>query len=175
MSRTQRLKVLFLKPRVGQYIAIHATLTGEDSFLANFYPSCLVSSNFFQNFFRVFPVLAVTNTGSCVGPQNKIGHPAHRDRPLMQVPVLSACGTFWPWYILVCECFDLPTAGKQTRIYQGQNVQKVWNGRLRSTSTRHTELLWHPSKQNICHCFSGFAFQKCGLRKRDFRQNGFWS
>ena len=29
---------------------------------------------FFQNFSQVFPVLAAANTGSCVGPQNKIGH-----------------------------------------------------------------------------------------------------
>ena len=26
--------------------------------------------------FLFFPVLAVANTGSCVGPQNKLGHPA---------------------------------------------------------------------------------------------------
>ena len=39
-----------------------------------------------------FPVSAVSNTGSCVGPQNKIGHLAHRYRQLMQVPVLSARG-----------------------------------------------------------------------------------
>ena len=31
--------------------------------------------HFFQNFSRFFPVLAAANTGSCVGPQNKIGHP----------------------------------------------------------------------------------------------------
>ena len=37
-------------------------------------------------------VLAVPDTSSCVGPQNKTGHPAHRYRQLMQVPVLSACG-----------------------------------------------------------------------------------
>ena len=47
---------------------------------------------FVQNVSRVFPVLAVANAGSCVGPQNKIGHLAHRHRRLMQVPVLSACG-----------------------------------------------------------------------------------
>ena len=29
----------------------------------------------FQNLSRHFPVLAVANIGSCVGPQNKIGHP----------------------------------------------------------------------------------------------------
>ena len=31
--------------------------------------------HFFQNLSRFFPVLAVANTGSCVGPQNKIGLP----------------------------------------------------------------------------------------------------
>ena len=37
-----------------------------------------------------FPVLAVASTGSCVGQQNKIGHPAQRHRQLLQVSVLSA-------------------------------------------------------------------------------------
>ena len=32
--------------------------------------------HFLQNLSRCFPVLAVADTGSCVGPQNKIGHPA---------------------------------------------------------------------------------------------------
>ena len=39
LLRTQNLKVLPLKPGVGQYIAIHALLTARDFFLANFYPS----------------------------------------------------------------------------------------------------------------------------------------
>ena len=30
------------------------------------------------------------NTGSCFGPQNKISHPVHRYKQLIQVPVLSA-------------------------------------------------------------------------------------
>ena len=37
--RTQSLNVLPLKPGVGQYIAIHATLTAGDFFLAYFYTS----------------------------------------------------------------------------------------------------------------------------------------
>ena len=37
-------------------------------------------------------MLAVVNTGSCGGPQNKRGHPAHRYRQLMQVPVFSDRG-----------------------------------------------------------------------------------
>ena len=37
-------------------------------------------------------MLAVANTGSFVGPQNKIGRSVRRYRQLMQVPVLSARG-----------------------------------------------------------------------------------
>ena len=36
LVRTQNLNVLPLKPGVGQYIAIHATLTAMDFFLAYF-------------------------------------------------------------------------------------------------------------------------------------------
>ena len=39
LMRTQSLNVLLLKPGIGQYIAIHATLTARDFFLAYFYPS----------------------------------------------------------------------------------------------------------------------------------------
>ena len=39
LVRTQSLNVLSLKPGVGQYIAIHATLTARDLFLAYFYPT----------------------------------------------------------------------------------------------------------------------------------------
>ena len=73
---TQNLEVLPLKPGECQYIAMHATLTARDFFLVNFYPSGPFTCIFSQNLSRVFPVLAVANTGSCVGPQNKIGHPA---------------------------------------------------------------------------------------------------
>ena len=70
--------LLHLKPGVGQYIATHATLAARGFFLANFnLPVCLPA--FFQNLCWAFPVLAVANTASCLCPQNKIGHPAHRD------------------------------------------------------------------------------------------------
>ena len=73
LVRTQGLRVLPLKPGVGQYIAVHATLTAREFLLANFYPfgpfTCI-----FPNLSRVFLVLAVAKTSSCVGPQNKIGH-----------------------------------------------------------------------------------------------------
>ena len=74
LVRTQSLNVLPFKPGVGQYIAIHATLTARGFFHANFYPSCPFTCIFFQNLSRVFPVLAVVNTGSCVCQHNKIGH-----------------------------------------------------------------------------------------------------
>ena len=37
-------------------------------------------------------MLAVANTSSCVGPQNKIGHPSRYSTSLMQVLVSSAHG-----------------------------------------------------------------------------------
>ena len=63
LVRAQSLNFLPLKPGVGQYIAIHATLTARDFFFA-----CLflhfrsIRLHFFQNLSRFFPVLAVTNT-----------------------------------------------------------------------------------------------------------------
>ena len=63
LVRTQSLNVLPLKPGVGQCIAIHATFTARDFFLA-----CLflhfrsIHLHFFQNLSRFFPVLAVANT-----------------------------------------------------------------------------------------------------------------
>ena len=75
LVRTQNLNVLPLKPGLGQYVAIHATLTARDFFLAYFYPSGPFTSIF-------LPVLALANTGPCVGPQNKIGQPARCRFPL---------------------------------------------------------------------------------------------
>ena len=37
-------------------------------------------------------MLAVANTGYCVGRQTEVDHPVHRYRQSMQVPVLSARG-----------------------------------------------------------------------------------
>ena len=89
LLRTQNLKVLSLKPGVFRYLATHATLTARDFFLANFYHfgpfTCI-----FSNLSRVFHALAVANTSSGAGPQNTIGHPAHRYGQLRQV--LSARG-----------------------------------------------------------------------------------
>ena len=54
LTRTQSLKVLPLKPGVGQYIAMHAALTAMDFFFVNLYPSgpftCI-----FSNLSRIFP------------------------------------------------------------------------------------------------------------------------
>ena len=76
MVRTQSLNFIPLKPGVGQYIVIHATLTARDFFLATFYPSGPFTCIFSKTSPQMFLVLAVVNTGSCVGPQNKIDHPA---------------------------------------------------------------------------------------------------
>ena len=76
LVRTQSLNVLPLKPGVRQYIAVHATLTARDFFLAYFYPSGPFSCIFSKTSPDFFPVLALYNTSSCIGPQNKIGHPA---------------------------------------------------------------------------------------------------
>ena len=100
--RTQSWKVLPLKPGAGQYIAMHATPTARDFFLANFYPTGPFTWFFSQkNMSRVFPVLVVAKTGFCVVTQNKVGHPAHLYRQLIEVPMLSACGiqtVFLGWH-----------------------------------------------------------------------------
>ena len=75
LMRTQSLKVLPLKPGVGENIAIHATLTFRDFFLAYFYPSGPFTCIFSKPCPEFFCVFHGTH-GSCVGPQNKIGHPA---------------------------------------------------------------------------------------------------
>ena len=58
LVRTQSLNVLPFKPGVGQYIAIHATLTTREFFLAYFSPSspftCIFSKTSF-NFFLCWP------------------------------------------------------------------------------------------------------------------------
>ena len=89
--RTQSSKVLF-KPGAGQYIALHATSIALDFFLPNF--TLLVHSPAFfsKTSLEFFSVLAAANTGSCVGPQNTIDHPANHYRQLMQVPMLCASG-----------------------------------------------------------------------------------
>ena len=76
LVRTQSLNVLPLWPGVGQYIAVRATLTARDFFLAYFYPSSPFTCIFSKTSPDFFPALAVVNTSSCVGPQNKIGRPA---------------------------------------------------------------------------------------------------
>ena len=82
LVRTQSLNVLPLKPGVGQYIAIHNTLTATDFFLTYFYPSGPFTSIFSKTSSNLFPVLALVNTCSCAGQQNKIGHPAKCRFPL---------------------------------------------------------------------------------------------
>ena len=54
----------------------HACYTYCQGVLPCFLSFQSIHLHFFQNFSRVFHVLAVANTDSCVGPQNEIGHPA---------------------------------------------------------------------------------------------------
>ena len=91
LLRTQSSKVLPIKPS-SEYS--HACFTYCQGFLpwTNFYPPGPFICIFPKNLFRVFAVLAMTNIGSCVGPQNKISHPACHSRWLMQVFVLSSRG-----------------------------------------------------------------------------------
>ena len=62
LVRTQSLNVLPLKPGVGQYMAIHSTLTAKDFFLAYFYTSGPFTCIFSKTSPDIFPVLAVANT-----------------------------------------------------------------------------------------------------------------
>ena len=58
-----------------QLIYSHTCYTYCQDFLpCLFLPFESIHLHFFQNFSQFFPVLAVANTGSCVGLQNKIGH-----------------------------------------------------------------------------------------------------
>ena len=58
LVRTQSLNVVLLKPGVGQYIAIHATLPARDFFLAFFYHSGPFTY-IFSKPLLISPVLAV--------------------------------------------------------------------------------------------------------------------
>ena len=76
LVRAQSFNVLPLKPGVGQYIAIHATLTARDFFLAYFYTSGPFTCIFSKTSTGFSMCWLWLTHGSCVGPQNKIGHPA---------------------------------------------------------------------------------------------------
>ena len=76
LVRTQSLNVLPLKPGVGQYIAIHATHTARDFFLAYFYTSGPFTCIFSKTSPAFFLCWLWLTHDSCVGPQNKKGHPA---------------------------------------------------------------------------------------------------
>ena len=67
LVRTQSLNVLPFTPGVGQYIAIHATLTARDFSFLLISTLPVHSPAFFPKPLPIF---------SCVGLQNKIGHPA---------------------------------------------------------------------------------------------------
>ena len=107
LVRTQSLNVLPLKPGVSQYIAIHATLTARDFFLAYFYTSgpftCIFSKT--SPDFSLF-WLWLTH-GSCVGPQNKIGHPAGCRFPCWVPAVYKKAKKTWFCGMITCEMTNL--------------------------------------------------------------------
>ena len=72
----EHIKVIPLKLWVGQFIAVHTTLTARDFFGAYFYPSGPFTCIFFQNLSRFLLCWLWLTHGSCVGPQNEIGYPA---------------------------------------------------------------------------------------------------
>ena len=79
------------KPGAGLYIAMHATPTARNFFLANFYragPFTSIFSKTSLGFFLCWLCL----TPVPVWVRRKLGHPAHFYRQLMQVPALSARG-----------------------------------------------------------------------------------
>ena len=73
VENTQRFSLF--KLGAGPYKAMNATPTARDFFLADCYPSDPFTCIFFL-ISPEFSLLAVANTSSCAGPQNKIGHPA---------------------------------------------------------------------------------------------------
>ena len=71
-------------------------LPGVSSLLIFTFP--VHSPTFFPKPLLIFPVLAVANTGSCVGPRNEIGHPAGINR-LEKKTITSG--------MMTCEMNDL--------------------------------------------------------------------
>ena len=67
LVRTQILNVLSLKPGVGQYMAMHATLTARDFFLP-FSALPVHSPAFFPKPLPISPVLVVADTWFLSGP-----------------------------------------------------------------------------------------------------------
>ena len=109
LVRTLSVNGLPLKPGVAQYIAKLRLLPGISSLLIIF-TLPVHSPAFFQNFSQVFSVLAVTDTGACVGPQNKIGHPA---------------GCRFPWWVLA----EYEKAKKTLSVFlvlRSDIVDRIW-------------------------------------------------
>ena len=59
-ENTDLKRLPFVEPGIGQYIAIHATLTARDFFLAYFYPSSPFTC-IFSKPLSISPVLGVAN------------------------------------------------------------------------------------------------------------------
>ena len=120
LLRIQSLKVLPLKPGVGQYIATYAMLTARDFFLANFYHSGPFACFYFpqkqqqqqqnnnnnkqtnrqKTFSRAFPVLAVANSDSLqtTDAGSRVECPRNRNR------LQNMCYSFCALVFQNCRC-----------------------------------------------------------------------
>ena len=73
-----------------------ASRTARNVSLSNFYlPVAVTSPLFGPNLFLwFFFALGVVNAGSCIGPQNKVGHLARHQKQMVQVLVLGTHGLY---------------------------------------------------------------------------------
>ena len=110
-------------------MAIYATLTARDFVLTYFYPFWSIYLHFFpKTSSNFFPVLAVAKTGSCVGPQNKIGHPAGCG---MQIGSKNmTCG------MMTCEMNNL-------------EIERSLFSQLTCSYTQYTSIVF----VSVCDCF----------------------
>ena len=81
-----------LKPRVDQNTTLDACVQ-DLFFYFRFLLSQSIQLHFLHSLSPFFsPALNVANAGSCVHKLNKMGHPAHHCKWLMQVCLSGACG-----------------------------------------------------------------------------------
>ena len=93
--RAQSLNVLPLKPGVGQYIAIHATLTAREFFLVYFNPSGPFTCIFFQNLSRFLLCWLWLTHGSCVGPQNTTQYNTIKHHFINSLREIASLPAYW--------------------------------------------------------------------------------
>ena len=101
-------------------------------------------------------MLAVAYAGFGVGLQNKIGHPAHCYRQLMQVPVLSARGLH-----ICAETFVLVFSG-----FAFRNCGYDLSCGLRKRDLRYNDLRNEELRDKLKVVFSPYIIFCCSLSSR---------